>query len=59
MGGLRAGWLFWILVLLAAGFARYVVLARRDGDGELAFAAAVAFALMCVLAAAELFGWLW
>jgi hypothetical protein len=53
------GLLFWILLVFAAGFARYVVLAYRDGDNELALAAAVAFALMCGLAAAELFGWLW
>lgn len=59
MGGLRMGLLFWILVVFAAGFARYIVLAYRDGDNELALAAAVAFALMCALAAAELFGWLW
>jgi hypothetical protein len=56
---LRAGPLFWVLLLFAVGFARYVVLAYRDGDGELALAAAVAFFLMCALAAAELFGWLW
>jgi hypothetical protein len=59
LGGLRLGPLFWILLLFAAGFARYVFLAYREGDGELALAAAIAFALMCALAAAELFGWLW
>jgi hypothetical protein len=53
------GPLFWILLLFAAGFARYLVLAVRDGDSQLAAAAGVALALMCALAAAELFGWLW
>lgn len=56
---MRTGWLFWVLLLFALGFARYFFLARRDGDEELAVAAAVAFLLMCALAAAELFGWLW
>jgi hypothetical protein len=56
---LRMGPLFWILLLFALGFARYFFLAHRDGDRELAAAAAVAFVLMCALAAAELFGWLW
>ena len=56
---MRAGWLFWILLLFAAGFARYFFFARRDGDEDLAVAAAVAFVLMHALAAAELFGWLW
>jgi hypothetical protein len=56
---LRVGLLFWILLVFAVGFARYIYLAHRDGDGELAVAAAVAFMLMCALAAAELFGWLW
>jgi hypothetical protein len=35
------GWLFWFLVVCAGGFARYYFLARRDGDGPLASAAAV------------------
>ena len=56
---LRTWWLFWILLVFAAGFARYFFLAHRDGDGELAVAAAVAFLPVCALAAAELFGWLW
>jgi hypothetical protein len=38
--------------------ARYFFLAYRDGDGELAVAAALAFGMMCALAAAGLFGWL-
>lgn len=59
MSALRLGPLFWILLVFAAGFARYVVLARRGGDEELALAAAVAFLLMFALAAAEAFGWLW
>ena len=56
---MRVGPLFWILLIFALGFARYVYLARRDGDDTLVLAAAVAFLLMCGLAAAELFGWLW
>jgi hypothetical protein len=56
---LRTGLFFWVLLIFAAGFARYFVLAVRDRDGQLAAAAGVAFALMCALAAAELFGWLW
>ena len=59
MSELRAGPLFWIFLLFAAGFARYFYLARRDGDDELAIAAAVAFLLVCVVAVAELFGWVW
>ena len=59
VGGLRMGPLFWILLFFAAGFARYFVLAVRDGDGQLAAAAAAAFVLVCTVAAAELFGWLW
>jgi len=53
------GPLFWTLLFFAAGFARYFVLAVRDGDGQLAAAAAAAFVLVCTVAAAELFGWLW
>jgi hypothetical protein len=56
---LRAGPLFWILLIFAAGFARYFFLAWRDGDDELAIAAAVAFLLVCVVAVSELFGWVW
>ena len=56
---MRVGPLFWIMLIFAVGFARFVYLARRDGDDTLVLAAAVAFLLMCVLAAAELFGWLW
>jgi hypothetical protein len=51
--------LFWIFLLFAAGFARYFFLARRDDDEKLALASAVAFLLMCALAVAETFGWLW
>jgi hypothetical protein len=57
--GSRMGPLFWILLIFAAGFARYFVLAVRDGDGQLAVAAATAFVLVSTLAAAELLGWLW
>jgi hypothetical protein len=56
---MRLGPLFWILLIFAFGFARYAYLARRDGDDALVLAAAVAFLLMCALAAAELFEWLW
>jgi len=38
--------------------ARYFFLAYRYGEGERAVAAALAFAMMCALAAARLFGWL-
>ena len=47
---LKLGFLFWLLVLLAAAFARYVVLALLDDDRALAVAAAVAFVLMCAAA---------
>jgi hypothetical protein len=57
-GVLRMGWLFWLFVLIAAGFARYFVLALLDDDRQLAIAAAVAFLLMCAAAAMEAFGWL-
>ena len=57
--GSKMGPLFWILLIFAAGFAHYFVLAVRDGDGQLAAAAATAFVLVCTMAAAELFGWLW
>lgn len=56
---MRAGLLFWVSLLFAVGFARYFFLAQREGDGGLAMAAAVAFVLMCAIAAAEAFGWLW
>ena len=59
MSQLRAGPLFWVLLLFAAGFARYFFLAMRDGDDELAIAAFVAFLLVCVVAVAELFGLVW
>ena len=38
-GVLRMGWLFWLFVLFAAGFARYFVLALLDDDRQLAIAA--------------------
>jgi hypothetical protein len=58
MSALRLGPLFWVFVLLAAGFARYIVLALLDEDRQLAIAAAVAFLLMCAAAVMEAFGWL-
>ena len=51
--------MFWLLVLFAAGFARYLVLAMLDGDHALAAAAAVAFALMCAAAVMDAFGMIW
>ena len=59
MSAIRSGLLFWIFLLFAAGFARYFFLAWRDDDEKLALASAVAFLLMCALAVAEAFGWLW
>lgn len=58
MGGLRAGLLFWFLVVCAVGFARYFFLARANGDGPLASAAAAGFVLMCAAAVMELLGML-
>lgn len=58
VGGLRLGPLSWIVVIFAAGFARYFLLAVRDVDGQLAAAAATSFVSVCTVAAAELFGWL-
>jgi hypothetical protein len=52
------GWLFWLFVLFAAGFARYFVLALLDDDRQLAIAAAVAFLLACAAAVMEAVGWL-
>jgi hypothetical protein len=46
-------------LIIAAGFARYFVLAVNEDDRPFAVAAAVAFVVMCVLAAAEFFGWWW
>ena len=57
-GVLRMGWLFWLFVLFAAGFARYFVLALLDDDRQLAIAAAVAFLLACAAAVMEAVGWL-
>jgi hypothetical protein len=53
----RTDLLFWVFLILAAGFARYFVLAVNEDDRPFAVAAAVAFVVMCVLAAAEFFGW--
>ena len=38
VSGLKTGWMFWLFVLFAAGFARYVVLALLDDDRPLAVA---------------------
>jgi len=53
---LRLGPVFWVLVLLAAGFARYIVLALREDDPPLAVAAAVGFVLLCAAALMEALG---
>jgi hypothetical protein len=55
----RTDLLFWVFLFIAAGFARYFVLAVNEDDRPFAVAAAVAFVVMCVLAAAEFFGWWW
>jgi hypothetical protein len=58
VSGLKTGWMFWLFVLFAAGFARYVVLALLDDDRPLAAAAAAAFVLMCAAAVMEALGML-
>jgi hypothetical protein len=58
VSGVRAGLLFWFLVICAVGFARYFVLATRSGDVRLAVAAAIAFLLVCAAALMELLGML-
>jgi hypothetical protein len=58
MSGVRAGLLFWVLVIVSVGFARYFFLARKGGDLQLALAAAVAFFLVCAAALMELLGML-
>ncbi len=59
MNGLRTGLLFWIFSIIAAGFARYFVLAVKEYDRPFAVAAAVAFVLTCAVAAAAFFGLAW
>jgi len=56
---LRTGLLFWVFSIIAAGFARYFVLAVNEDDCPFAVAAAVAFVMTCVVAAAAFFGWVW
>ena len=51
--------LFWILLLFAVVCVRYYFLTHSDGDRDLAVAGVLAFAMMCVLAVAEQFAWLW
>ena len=58
MSGVRAGLLFWFLVICAVGFARYFVFATRSGDVRLAVAVAIAFFLVCAAALMELVGML-
>jgi hypothetical protein len=58
VSGVRAGLVFWVLVICAVGFARYFFLARRSGDLQLAVAAAIAFFLVCAAALMELLGML-
>ncbi len=57
MSATRAGLLFWVCLIIAAGFARYFVLAVDESDLPFAVAAAAAFVMMCVVAAAAFFGW--
>jgi hypothetical protein len=53
---LRAGFLFWFLVLCALGSAVFFVLAIDNGDRPLAWYAAIAFVLICGAAVVELVG---
>jgi hypothetical protein len=60
-GGVSRVWtglLFWLLVICAVGFARYLFLAMRSGDVRLAVAAAIAFLLVCAAAVMQLKGML-
>ncbi len=59
MSGLRTGLLFWIFSILAAGFAGNFVFAVKAEDRPFAIAAAVAFVMACVVAAAAFFWWVW
>jgi uncharacterized membrane protein (DUF373 family) len=59
MSGLRLSFLFWFMVIAAVGFARYFILAQRDGDMQLAIGAAVACTLVLLVAALELFRVVW
>ena len=59
MSGLRTGLLFWIFSILAAGFAGHFVFAVNAEDRPFAIAAAVAFVMACVVAAAAFFGGVW
>ena len=54
MNLLRAGWLFWFLVLTALASAWFFVGAVRDVDRQLAWYSAIAFILLCAAAVAEL-----
>ncbi len=58
MSGLRTV-LFWVFSVLAAGFAGHFVFAVNAEDRPFAIAAAVAFVMACVVAAAAFFGWVW
>jgi hypothetical protein len=51
---LRAGLLFWFLVLCALASGVFFVLAIGDRDRPLAWYAAIAFILLCMAAVAEL-----
>lgn len=54
MSLLRAGLLFWFLVLCTLGSGIFFVLAIRDRDRQLAWYAAIAFVLLSAAAAVEL-----
>jgi hypothetical protein len=53
----RAEPLFWFLLFCALASAGFFLGAMRDRDSPLAWAAAVAFALICLAAASELLLW--
>ncbi len=57
MSRFLTGLLFLLDLIMAAGFARYFVLAVKEDDLPFAIAAAVAFVVMCVVATAVFFGW--
>ena len=57
MSVLRAGALFWFLLLCAVGTGLFFVLGVSNRDRLLIWSAAVVFLLLCVAAASELLLW--
>ncbi len=57
MSVLRAGPLFWFLLVCARASGWFFVLAVDNKDRSLAWSAAIAFVLLCVAAASELLFW--